>query len=96
MIELVQKKYGEIVCFPEIGSNEREMLIVRLPVVVDIKASATPVPGAAPPGISFDRFVRACVVIKQLTEAFQKIDTDKDGWIQISYEQFMQTVLSLP
>jgi len=28
-------------------------------------------------GITFDRFVRACVVIKQLTEAFQKIDTDR-------------------
>ena len=39
--------------------------------------------GAHPPvaaqasGITFDRFVRACVVIKQLTEAFQKIDTDR-------------------
>jgi len=47
-------------------------------------------------GITFDRFVRACVVIKQLTEAFQKLDTDRDGWIQISYDQFMQTVLSAP
>lgn len=28
-------------------------------------------------GITFDRFVRACVVIKQLSEAFQKIDTDR-------------------
>ena len=25
-----------------------------------------------PPGITFDRFVRACVVVKTLTEAFQK------------------------
>jgi hypothetical protein len=24
-----------------------------------------------PPGITFDRFVRACVVVKTLTEAFQ-------------------------
>jgi len=61
-------------------------------------ASSPPVPGAhaPPPGISFDRFVRACVVIKQLSEAFQKLDTDRDGWIQINYEQFMHTVLSLP
>lgn len=63
---------------------------------VDVKATATQVPGGASPGISFDRFVRACVVVKQLTEAFQKIDTDRDGWIQINYDQFMQTVLSLP
>ncbi|KAK0486492.1 hypothetical protein IW261DRAFT_800024 [Armillaria novae-zelandiae] len=48
------------------------------------------------PGISFDRFVRACVVVKQLSEAFGRLDTDRDGWIQINYDQFMQTVLSLP
>lgn len=49
-----------------------------------------------PPGITFDRFVRACVTIKTLTEAFQRLDTDRDGWIQISYEQFMNIVLSAP
>lgn len=53
-------------------------------------------PSEGQQGISFDRFVRACVVIKQLTEAFQRLDTDRDGWIQIQYETFMQTVLSLP
>jgi Ca2+-binding EF-hand superfamily protein len=47
-------------------------------------------------GISFDRFVRACVVVKQLAESFGRLDTDRDGWIQINYEQFMQTVLTLP
>lgn len=47
-------------------------------------------------GISFDRFVRACVVIKQLSEAFQRLDTDRDGWVQMSYEQFMETVLKAP
>lgn len=36
-----------------------------------------PPPAAQVPGITFDRFVRACVVIKQLSEAFQKIDTDR-------------------
>jgi len=55
-----------------------------------------PPPAAQASGITFDRFVRACVVIKQLTEAFQKIDTDRDGWIQINYDQFMHTVLSAP
>ncbi|KAF8305111.1 EF-hand [Clavulina sp. PMI_390] len=49
-----------------------------------------------PLGITFDRFVRACVVIKTMTEAFQKLDTDRDGWVQINYDQFMHTVLSLP
>ncbi|CCM01023.1 uncharacterized protein FIBRA_03071 [Fibroporia radiculosa] len=49
-----------------------------------------------PPGITFDRFVRACVVVKQLTESFRRLDTDGDGWVQMSYEQFMGTVLSAP
>jgi len=49
-----------------------------------------------PPGITFDRFVRACVVVKTVTEAFQRADTDRDGWVQLSYEQFMKIVLSAP
>ncbi|KAF8491465.1 hypothetical protein F5888DRAFT_1050650 [Russula emetica] len=53
-------------------------------------------PAAAPAGITFDRFVRACVVVKQLTESFSSLDGDRDGWIQLSYEKFMETVLSLP
>ncbi|KAJ7142251.1 hypothetical protein C8R44DRAFT_603037 [Mycena epipterygia] len=52
--------------------------------------------GGPPPGITFDRFVRACVVVKQLHEAFTRLDTDRDGWIQIGYEGFMETVLALP
>jgi len=51
---------------------------------------------AAQPGITFDRFVRACVAIKQLTESFSSLDGDHDGWIQLSYEKFMETVLLLP
>lgn len=47
-------------------------------------------------GITFDRFVRCCVVVKSLTEAFQRADTDRDGWVQMSYEQFMQMVLEAP
>lgn len=63
---------------------------------VDAKANQTAARGGPAPGISFDRFVRACVVVKQLSESFGKLDTDRDGWIQINYDQFMHTVLSLP
>jgi len=49
-----------------------------------------------PPGITFDRFVRACVVVKTLTEAFQRADTNRTGWVQLNYEQFMKIVLSAP
>ncbi|KAG8798265.1 hypothetical protein FRC16_007597 [Serendipita sp. 398] len=52
--------------------------------------------GAAPPAITFDRFIRACVVVKQLSEAFRAVDKDNDGWIQISYEQFMGIFLRAP
>ncbi|KAI0301717.1 EF-hand [Multifurca ochricompacta] len=48
------------------------------------------------PGITFDRFVRACVVVKQITESFAALDTDRDGWVQVNYDQFMETVLTLP
>ncbi|THH06751.1 hypothetical protein EW145_g3864 [Phellinidium pouzarii] len=43
-----------------------------------------------PPGITFDRFVRACIVVKTLTESFRRMDSDGDGWIQVNYEQFMR------
>lgn len=68
--------------------------------VKDVNSSAphvcpSPKPGA-PPGITFDRFVRACVVLHQVTEAFNSFHTDREGWVKIGYLQFLQTVLSLP
>ncbi|KAH7107800.1 EF-hand [Auriculariales sp. MPI-PUGE-AT-0066] len=53
--------------------------------------------GYAPsPGITFDRFVRACVVVKTLSESFQTMDTDRDGVITIGYDQFMRVALGSP
>ncbi|KAG1879295.1 hypothetical protein C8R48DRAFT_647521 [Suillus tomentosus] len=49
-----------------------------------------------PPGITFDRFVRACVTVKTLTETFQREDRDNDGWIQLNYEDFLKISLSAP
>ena len=37
--------------------------------------------------ITFDNFVQACATIRALTMAFQRFDTDRDGVIQITYEQ---------
>ncbi|KDR81464.1 hypothetical protein GALMADRAFT_263747 [Galerina marginata CBS 339.88] len=69
----------------------------QLLTLVEHKYSSEPVAGyGPPPGITFDRFVRACVSVKTLTEAFQRVDTDRDGWIQISYDQFMDIILSAP
>ncbi|KAF7362672.1 hypothetical protein MVEN_00616500 [Mycena venus] len=84
----------------QFGYNLSPHLLVLVQRKYDVKAGTTPsrpgMPSSAPPGISFDRFVRACVVVKQLSEAFGRLDTDRDGWIQIGYEGFMETVLSLP
>jgi len=48
------------------------------------------------PGMTFDRFVRACVVTKHLTDAFQRMDEDRDGWVSMDYETFMGVVLTAP
>jgi len=85
----------------QFGYNLSPNLLRLLEQKYDVKASAPAAPSypgtrAAPPGISFDRFVRACVVIRQLTEAFQRLDTQRSGWIQINYDTFMETVLQAP
>ncbi|KAI8071204.1 hypothetical protein BC940DRAFT_252645 [Gongronella butleri] len=43
--------------------------------------------------VSFDNFVQACVTVKTLTDSFKSFDTDLDGVIQISYEQFLDLVV---
>jgi Ca2+-binding EF-hand superfamily protein len=44
--------------------------------------------------VTFDNFIQICVTVKSLTESFRKFDTDNDGWVYISYEQFLQLVIS--
>ncbi|KAL1713514.1 hypothetical protein EV715DRAFT_211466 [Schizophyllum commune] len=58
--------------------------------------TASMIPGGGPPpGITFDRFARMCVLIKHLKGAFAQLDTDHDDWIQVNSDQFMETVLML-
>lgn len=45
--------------------------------------------------IIFDDFIQLCVVLQTLTAAFRHHDTDQDGWIKISYEEFLTLVFSL-
>ncbi|EDV21814.1 uncharacterized protein TRIADDRAFT_30001 [Trichoplax adhaerens] len=45
--------------------------------------------------IRFDDFIQCCVVIQTLTAAFRNQDTDQDGWITMTYEQFLTLVFSL-
>ncbi|KAG9050031.1 hypothetical protein FS837_008011 [Tulasnella sp. UAMH 9824] len=52
-------------------------------------------PGASG-GITFDRFVRCCVVLKQVTEAFQKLDPDHNGSVTLNYDTFVKIILQAP
>ncbi|KZT22456.1 EF-hand [Neolentinus lepideus HHB14362 ss-1] len=80
----------------QFGFNLNPQLMRLVEKKYDIKATGPTGRGPGSPGITFDRFVRCCVVIKQLSESFMRLDTDRDGWIQLNYDQFLQTVLSLP
>ncbi|KAH8107024.1 EF-hand [Cristinia sonorae] len=65
--------------------------------LIEQKYASGPTGGyGPPPGINFDRFVRACVVVKTLSESFQRADSDQDGWVQLNYEDFMRIVLTAP
>ncbi|KAH9180312.1 hypothetical protein EDB89DRAFT_2216779 [Lactarius sanguifluus] len=69
-------------------------LAPSLLVLIEQKYASAPTSGyGPPPGITFDRFVRACVTVKTLTEAFQRVDSDRDGWVTISYEDFMKVII---
>ncbi|KAK9456819.1 EF-hand [Dipodascopsis uninucleata] len=45
--------------------------------------------------ISLDLFVRACITMLKITDAFKVYDTDQDGFINISFEQFLTEVMAL-
>ncbi|XP_063680006.1 programmed cell death protein 6-like isoform X1 [Bolinopsis microptera] len=44
--------------------------------------------------ITFDDFIQCLVIIQTLSAAFQRKDTNRNGWIQINYEEFMELVFS--
>ena len=37
--------------------------------------------------MKFDDFIQCCVMLRSLTESFKKLDTNRNGVIQINYEQ---------
>ncbi|XP_075240174.1 programmed cell death protein 6-like [Convolutriloba macropyga] len=45
--------------------------------------------------ITFDNFIRICVVLNNVTKNFQSLDTNRSGVIQISYEQFVEILFSI-
>ena len=65
ILTLIEQKYGVSLAASSSVEN---------PIQAHCVATASaPVSGyGPPPGITFDRFVRACVVVKSLTESFQR------------------------
>ena len=39
--------------------------------------------------MSFDLFVQSCIVLKRMTDVFKKYDEDRDGYITLSFEEFL-------
>lgn len=40
-------------------------------------------------GMSFDLFVQACISLRRMTEVFKRYDDDRDGYITVSFEEFL-------
>ncbi|OKL56894.1 hypothetical protein UA08_08044 [Talaromyces atroroseus] len=56
----------------------------------------TPYPAQQPQrGMSFDLFVQACISLKRMTEVFKRYDDDRDGYITVSFEEFLTEFLQL-
>ncbi|KAK5990585.1 Programmed cell death protein 6 [Cladobotryum mycophilum] len=43
--------------------------------------------------MSFDLFVQACISLKRMTDVFKKYDNDRDGYITLSFEDFLGEIL---
>ncbi|MCJ1242915.1 hypothetical protein MMC30_000111 [Trapelia coarctata] len=43
--------------------------------------------------MSFDIFVQSCISLKRMTDVFKKYDTDRDGYITLSFEEFLTEIL---
>ena len=39
--------------------------------------------------MSFDMFVQCCIGLKRMTDVFKKYDGDRDGFITLSFEEFL-------
>lgn len=43
--------------------------------------------------MSFDLFVQSCISLKRMTDVFKKYDDDRDGYITLSFEDFLSEIL---
>ena len=45
--------------------------------------------------MSFDLFVQACISLKRMTDVFKSYDDDRDGYVTLSFEEFLTEILHL-
>ncbi|BDD63599.1 hypothetical protein MAP00_008470 [Monascus purpureus] len=45
--------------------------------------------------MSFDLFVQACIALRRMTDVFKRYDDDRDGYITVSFEEFLTEILQL-
>jgi Ca2+-binding EF-hand superfamily protein len=102
--DLLRRKYGTGPSFEHTMSSAHFSRLFNLDVNWD---SGEPAAGGAPAvapragrssssGITFDRFMRACVVVKQLRESFDALDRDPYGRVNVDYATFLKMVFKLP
>ncbi|KAJ5459755.1 uncharacterized protein N7458_001307 [Penicillium daleae] len=46
-------------------------------------------------GMSFDLFVQACISLRRMTDVFKRYDEDRDGYITVSFEEFLTEIILL-
>lgn len=51
--------------------------------------------GSTRGGMSFDLFVQACIRLKRMTDVFKAYDDDRDGFVTLSFEEFLSEILKL-
>jgi len=51
--------------------------------------------GSRGQGMSFDLFVQACISLKRMTDVFKRYDEDRDGYVTLSFEEFLTEILRL-
>ena len=39
--------------------------------------------------MTFDLFVQSCIQLKRMTDVFKRYDVDRDGYITLSFEEFL-------
>jgi len=43
--------------------------------------------------LSFDLFVQSCISLKRMTDSFKRYDDDRDGYVTLSFEDFLTEIL---